>query len=300
MDSEDSDEECLVSFISDDEDLEQPSVMQSLKRGTLPIDIKAMHAICLLGVGGQDYIAFNHIEHVIESEELDSFTNTSINRNMTNTNPQWRSFAKCFDSPIDVPYLLSSVADLVTEDVRSKPQSHRALRIFRKYLKLDKSKGLDQVLFSLKEMEKVETLKILLATLKLLVGCAKMNLATLDSSDVIAIERAIADSIFALKIMTRFHHILWHPRFSDWSLPKASIDLIAVYQGAVSILASAASLLEDRSLLDSEVLVGFEHARCLMSTICYADNAAPKRTADSSIETWQSLPISSNWQKHLS
>ncbi|KAL7543089.1 hypothetical protein ACHAXR_012410 [Thalassiosira sp. AJA248-18] len=298
FESDDSDEEFLGAFISDEEDLEQPGALQSLKSGKLPTDIRAMQAICMLGTGGQDYVALNYVEEVLLSNELDSFDNGDVNQdNMS----QWMTFSKSFDGPINKSFLLASIANFVYENARPRPQSYRVLQIFRKHLKLENNQGLDQILSSPKEFERTQALKLLLAALKLMTDCARMDLTSLDEpgkKEAITVEKAVTDSIFVLKIMTRFHHILWAPRFSDWSLPQPSIDMIGVFPGAISILVQAVSLVEDKSLLDPvRFLVGFEQSRDLISTICHADNTTPKPSATSSVvETWQSFPLTCSWQ----
>ena len=229
--SDDSDEEDFSTYISDDEDLKQSDVFQEMKDGKLPVDIKAMQAICMLGAGGQDFVALNYVEQAILSNELDSFDNgTIVNQGTGIDDPRWKSFSHTVDAPINNPFLLASISDLVTQKRMPRPLLHRVLGIFRRYLKLDSNEGLDQALSSLKALDKAHTLKILLAALKLLVDCARMDIAKLDQpgkNEVVTFEKAVTDSIFALKIITRFHHMLWNPQYADWSLPHASKEVSA-------------------------------------------------------------------------
>jgi hypothetical protein len=56
-----------VSDLSDDDCLEQQGALQKLKSGNLPLDLKALHSVCLLGVGGQNYVALMNLERVVIS-----------------------------------------------------------------------------------------------------------------------------------------------------------------------------------------------------------------------------------------
>ena len=53
----------------------------------------------------------------------------------------------------------------------------------------------------------------------------------------------------------------------------------------------------DKSDLDSvQMLFGFEQSRDLVSTISYADNAAPKVAETSNVDTWRTFPLNHRWQ----
>ena len=191
------------------------------------MDIKAMHAICLLGAGGQDYLALNHVEQVIMSNELDLFGTSKQDTSIARDH-QWETFSNSFKAPINKSSLLASIADLVTENA-----SYHMRGIFRKYLNVidsghGRKQGLDDALSSPNELDRANTLKIFLAALKLMVHCARVDLTTLDepgTDRVKSIDKSVADSIFALMMMLRFQHILWTPCHSDWSLPQSSTDV---------------------------------------------------------------------------
>jgi len=238
FDSDDSDdEEGLGTFISDDEDLDQPLVLQSLKSGMLPMDIRAMHAVCLLGNGGQDYVALNHVDQVVSSDEMALFSKDDVNRDagVVNDDHHWMAFSKYFTAPTNKSFLLACIADIVADNTKDQTRSLRVLGILRKHLagidsNQGKNKGLDDILSAdSKELDRVQTKRILLTALKLMIHCAKEDLAVLDGQsssgkeDVKTVEKAVSDSIYTLETMMRFQ--LWKPKFSDWSLPQASKDV---------------------------------------------------------------------------
>lgn len=195
------------------------------------MDIRAMHAICLLGAGGQDHMALNYVEQVILSNELDLFGSDADTNNRDvsiSGDPGWVSFSDYFNAPINKSSLLAAIADL-TEHAKDNTRSHRVLRIFRKHLNgiesnHGKNQGLAEAMTSSKESDRVHTLKILISSLKLMVFCAKRNL-TQPGKEFKTVEKAVNDSILALMMILRFQHILWKPCYSEWSLPQPSIDV---------------------------------------------------------------------------
>lgn len=226
LDSEDSGD----GLISDDEDLELPGVLQSLKSGTLPPDLQAMHAVCLLGAGGRDFAALCHAERVLASGEL---MGDHEDGGLAHSDPQLWAFAQDLLAPVDESYLLASMASLVSAGAKVHPQSHRMLSILRRHFLtkvVDPNQGLDfdEILSSAEESKKVRALTILTTSLKLLLDCARANLAAMDApgkGKVKTVEQAVKDSTYALKIMIRFQYMLWNPNDSQWSLPQPSMDV---------------------------------------------------------------------------
>ena len=196
-----------------------------------------MHAVCLLGNGGQDYVALNHVDQVVSSDEMELFSSKDdVNRDasVANDDPRWMAFSKYFTAPTSKSFLLACIADIVADNTKDQGRSLRVLGIFRKHLagidsNQGRNKGLDDILSAAsKELDRVQTMRILLTALKLMIYCAKEHLAVLDGQssskeDVKTVEKAISDSIYTLETMMRFQ--LWKPSFSDWSLPQASKDV---------------------------------------------------------------------------
>jgi hypothetical protein len=236
FESDDSEDDDHRIYLSDDETLEQSGALQSLKSVSLPLDIRAMHAVCLLGVGGQDYVALNFVDQVIMSKEMDLFCNDDLNHDGSlGSDPRWMAFSKYYNAPMNKSFVLACVAHLVSGDVEAEDHSRskRVLGIFRKHLReMDnnqgKNKGIVEALTSSKEPDRAHTLKVLLTTLKLMIRCTRKNLATLNEpgiEEAKVVERAVIDSMYILQTMLRFHHEFWKPRYSDWSLPDFSIDV---------------------------------------------------------------------------
>jgi hypothetical protein len=230
-DSEDEDNDI---YISDDDKLEQYGAIQSLGMSSLPLDIRAMHAICLLGVGGQDYVALNYVDQIIMSNEIDVLSNDDVYRDGSlDCDPRWFAFSKQFNAPVNKLFVLACVANLVAVEEADQSRSKHVLRIFRKYLRAmdsnhGKKQGIEEAITSSKEPERAHTMKVLIATLNLMIYCTKNDLAALNEpgkEEVKVFEKAVIDSMFTLQTMLRFHHELWKPRYFDWSLPDVSIDV---------------------------------------------------------------------------
>jgi len=144
FESDDSDEECLETYLSDDDCLEQHGALQKLKSGYLPLDIKALHSVCFLGIGGQDYVALMNLERVIMSSDMTLF-NDDVNPDVSIGNdPQWLAFSKYFKAPVSKSFLLATVASLALEKSSDYSRSKRVLDIFMTHLrKLDDKPGTD-------------------------------------------------------------------------------------------------------------------------------------------------------------
>ena len=332
--SDGSDEEDAGAFISDDEDLEEPGALESLKSLRLPKDIRSMHAICLLGVGGQDFVALGSMEQLLQSNELDFLGNDDAGPDAGIVDdPRWATFSKYFNAPISKSFLLASIADLMRENLKGHPNAHRILEMFRKHVftlidSSDQGLDLDQALSSSNELHRIHTMKIVVFAMKLLIECTRMDLATLDEpgeDEFKTIRKAAADSTYALNILTRFQYKLWNPRFSDWSLPQPSIDvsvwlkflrhinfcvllvtynfrvpiqIVSILSETISVLVQAASLVENKRILDGfmkSILDSITKSRHLLSKICQTD-AATKARETSTVGSWQSFPLPSSWQ----
>lgn len=209
-----------------------------LKSGSLPLDLKALHSVCLLGVGGQDFVALMNLEQIIISSDMALFNDDDVLPDVSIGNdPQWLAFSKYFKSPVNKSFLLASVALLVTEKSGDYSRSKRALEIFMKHLRAvdntsGNNTGLDESLAKSSGLDRAHTLSFLLASLTLMVNCARADIGALSGSgteEVKLAEVAANDSLYTLQTMLRFQSAFWSPRYSDWSLPEASTEVCLQY-----------------------------------------------------------------------
>ena len=233
FESEESDGDDPDIFLSDDEDLEQkstgPGMLQSLKSGILPIDLQALYSLCLVGAGGQDHLALSFLENVIMSRELDSFDKEGSNHvgEGSDYDPKWAAFRDTLTSTVSKTSMLASVADMVQREVKDSVWLHRILTIFKAHIKvLDIGHGLDELVCSQDEALRCNTLKILFAATKMIVDCARVDLLSSQetgNNEDDVVQQVIADAVYALKIITRFQHVMWNLGSLDCAFPPTSI-----------------------------------------------------------------------------
>ena len=72
-------------------------------------------------------------------------------------------------------------------------------------------------------------------------------------------------------------------------------QMVSILCGALSVLARAAAISEDKSLQDL-VQAGSLKARYLITTICYANSTPTQAVVKSSAESWKSFPLEWSWQ----
>lgn len=224
MDSDESDSDDRDSFISDDEDLEVSEYLDALKNGILPMDVRALYSLCLVGVGGQDFLAMNYLKKVILSKELNLLeTEASVG-----VADDWTHFQTQFNLSMNKTALLA----LVTDITKNKPNCIR--RQLQQLLKLhldalDAKHGLDQIVSSNNPTLRDNALKILLCNAKMLMENAELDLESLNQSnksDLIQLRNVVGDGISVLNTIIRFAHVLWRPnRGLDWSLPIKSLEV---------------------------------------------------------------------------
>lgn len=229
--SEDEDD----NILSDDEELEDSNstsgLLHLLRSGMLPTQLKAMFALCLLGMGGQDHVALNCLEKAIHSTELEPWSeeNSASTNKYPTDERRWILFQESLLAPVNKLSLLASVADMIQNDVKSDFWIPRLLDIFRHFLKnFDKNHGVDKILSGRCEVTRNNAVKLLYAVTELIISNAKSNLVssieTGTDEDKVA-QQVVTDIVYAFKIIVRFEEVFWNPNESDWSLPNSSMKV---------------------------------------------------------------------------
>ncbi len=244
--SEDEDD----NILSDDEELEDcnsaSGLLHLLKSGMLPTQLKAMFALCLLGMGGQDHVALNCLENAIHSTELESWNEgNTLTKIYSNEERMWIIFQESLIAPVNKLSLLASVADVIHNDVKNDFWIPRLLAIFRHFLRdLDKNHGVDKILNSRGEVTRKNAVKLVYAVTELIVNCAKSDLTssieTGTDDDKVA-QQVVTDIVYAFKIIARFEDVFWNPNESDWSLPNSSMKVRThvfsiIYHGSLQLI----------------------------------------------------------------
>ena len=87
------------------------------------------------------------------------------------------------------------------------------------------------------------------------------------------------------------------PRCSFY--PTRSFKMLSILAGAISILAQAISLVNDKQVYE-RVYVGLQKSQHLISTICEANfTVSNNSTSSLSAETWRAFPLPSSWQTNF-
>ena len=226
LESDESDDEEV--FISDDEDLEQPAYLEALHKRVLPVNIRVLYALCLVGAGGQDFLALSYLEKVMMTDELELFQKGADVG--FNHDAPWILFQTQFSLPLNKTSLLALVADMVKSKARVNFWARRVFSILKSHLKaIDVKYGLDQLMSSNDELLRTNVLKILFAGTRMLIESAELDLEALIESgknDSDKLRRVVGDGISSLNIVIRFQHVLWCPIIgTDWSLPPTSLEV---------------------------------------------------------------------------
>ncbi len=296
---DESDDDNSVIFISDDEDLEEPGALQSLKGGALPIDINTMYSVCLLGTGGQDYVALNNLESTLQSNEFNLFDEEQrSNEEGLGDEHDWTAFKKHFASPLSKISMVAIIADVV-KDRPPGMSSRRILDIFKSHLKLiDHNDGLDDVLSGPTGLLRTNLLDILLATTKLTTRCDALEMKKLNQPGVNEAKVAktiVADVVQTLTTLTRFQHIMWNPNNFDWSLKGVSIETLSIFSETLDVLVKTMTFVKEDVKSDT-FNVAVMMSRYLASTIFQGGSPPAKPSFSVGHDTWKTFPLPNEWQ----
>lgn len=299
--SDESDDDNSIIFISDDEDLEEPGALQSLKGGVLPIDINTMYSVCLLGTGGQDYVALNNLESTLQSNQLNLFDEKqSSNEEGLGDEDNWTAFKKHFASPLSKTSMVAIIADVVKDSLPAPGMSsRRILGIFKSHLKLiDHNDGLDDILSGPNGQLRTNLLDILLATTKLTTRCDALEMKKLYQPGVNEAKVAktiVADVVQTLTTLTRFQHIMWNPNSFDWSLKGVSVETLSIFSETLDVLVKTMGLVKEGAKSDT-FNVAVIMSRCLASTIFQAGSPPVKPSSSVEHDMWKTFPLPNEWQ----
>lgn len=297
--SDESDDDNSIIFISDDEDLEEPGALQSLKGGVLPVDINTMYSVCLLGTGGQDYVALNNLESTLRSNQLNLVDEEqSSNEEGLGDEHNWAAFKKHFASPLSKTSMVAIIADVV-KDSPPGMSSRRILGIFKSHLKLiDHNDGLDDILSGANGLFRTNLLDILLATTKLTTRCDALEMKKLYQPGVNEAKVAktiVADVVQTLTTLTRFQHIMWNPNSFDWSLKGVSVETLSIFSETLDVLVNTMTSVKEGVKSDT-FNVAVVMSRYLASTIFQAGSPPAKPNSSVEYDTWKTFPLPNEWQ----
>lgn len=165
----------------------------------------------------------SYIEKVMTSDELGL-----VDSDVSKDSSKWELFRTQFNLGLNKTSFLALVVDSVK--TKTIAQSHKLEEMLKLHLgTLDKKYGLDQIVSSTDKRLKADALKILFASLNMMIESAEVDLESLtesNKSDPEGLEKVVHRAIAVLNTIIRFQHVFWRPnRGTDSSLPPASLEV---------------------------------------------------------------------------
>lgn len=137
-------------LLSDDEHLEEDptsGLLDSLRRGLLPTEIRVLYSLCLIGEGGRDYVAAKCMESAweLEMETVKWLIEEPLDIGL-NPDPLWNTFRRAMTELLTRTTAFSFANDVVRKTGKEERWCGRLAPLFRKHLdELRKIGLLDQL-----------------------------------------------------------------------------------------------------------------------------------------------------------
>ena len=163
-------------FVSDDEDLdgeEGTSVLDSLRKGILPPELRVMYGLALIGEGGRNFLASKCLEAI---DDLDQESGTWFAEGERETEisgePRWYLFRRAMTEPLGRTAAYAFLADVLRKSQKESEWSVHFAPWFRRHLTTLSSAGVKDQLMALRAEEELssfvsfrknQVLKIILA-----------------------------------------------------------------------------------------------------------------------------------------
>eukprot|EP00980_Cylindrotheca_fusiformis_P013775 scaffold3556_cov190-Cylindrotheca_fusiformis.AAC.10 len=222
-DSDDDDE--TSPYLSDDDELDNNnnfSLLDSLRNGALPPELRVLFGLALIGEGGRNYVAAKCIEKIddLQQESLTWLRDGELETTLAG-DPLWSLFHRAMTEPLGRTAAYSFLADVLRKTNKEAQWSNFFAPWFRRHLKTLKAKGLLDEVLALKgkispfvNFRKNQVLKIIMAANKFDVDLIATpetstvapilpNLAATSQSD--SLELALS----AMKSIGDVLHLMW-------------------------------------------------------------------------------------------
>jgi hypothetical protein len=165
----------------------------------------------------------SYIEKVMTSDELGL-----VDSDVSKDSSKWELFRTQFNLGLNKTSFLALVVDSVK--TKTIAQRHKLEEMLKLHLgTLDRKYGLDQIVSSTDKRLKADALKILFASLNMMIESAEVDLESLtesNKSDPEGLQKVVDRAIAVLNTIIRFQHVFWRPnRGTDSSLPPASLEV---------------------------------------------------------------------------
>jgi hypothetical protein len=236
-DDENSDDEASP-FLSDDDGLDQDEssdLVESLRRGAMPPELRVLFGLALISEGGRNFVAAKCIEAIDDLEQESSVWLTEgASETERDGNSHWLIFRRAMTEPLGRTAAYAFLADVLRKTQKEREWAAHFSSWFRRHIDTLKAVGLMDELMRLRDdispfvnMRKNQLLKIILASSSFDVDIAETPtiLSPVDRKLIVtgANER-IEVAMSAIKSLSDVLHLLWKVE-SDGSLPSICIEV---------------------------------------------------------------------------
>ena len=232
-----SDEDNALPFLSDDEDLDEHSheILEPLRRGALPPEIKVLFGLALIGEGGKKFLAAKCSEALddLKQEDKEWLSEGLLETDLAE-DPSWPLFRRAMTETLERTGAYAFVADVLRKTGKEQEWSGVFLPRFRRHLDAMKKVGLTDNLLVLRSEEssafrnfrKNQVMKIILAACRFMVHEAE---SSVNSNKQPGQAGKSADcglnlALSSIKSLTDVMHLLWKVD-TDGSLAITSVEV---------------------------------------------------------------------------
>lgn len=236
-------------ILSDDEDLDKEDgsqLLESLRKGILPPEIRILLGIALIAEGGRNFLAGKCLEAIDDLQQESSLWLVSGERETeASGQPLWYLFHRAMTEPLGRTAAYAFLADVLRKTKREQEWSVHFSSFFRKHLSTLDSVGLKEQLMGLRgeispfvNFRKNQLLKIVLAACSFDVDAAEspgqqspVNRGLIATNDSESVNIAIA----AMKSLSEVIHLMWKVD-SDGSIPSICAEVSKIWRLTQDVL----------------------------------------------------------------
>lgn len=211
-------------FLSDDEDLdsnENQNLLDSLRSGQLPPELRVLLGFALIGEGGANYVAAKCIEKIedLPQEDVAWLRDGEHETNLAG-DPVWIIFRRAMTEPLGRTAAYAFLADILRKTKKEKDWSNHFAPLFRRHTETLESVGLVEELLKLNTDEvtpfinfrKNQLLKIIMAATRFevdLISSPTSKISIHPQSNVPSESENTKVALSCTKSLTRVLHVLW-------------------------------------------------------------------------------------------
>lgn len=224
--------------MSDDEDLDREDgskLLESLRKGILPPELRILYGLALIGEGGRNFLAGRCLEAIDDLEqESSSWLTDGERETAVSGEPLWFLFQRAMTEPLGRTAAYAFLADVLRKSKKEKEWSVHFSSWYRKHLATLEAVGLKEHLMGLCDdvspfvnFRKNQLLKVVLAAISFDIDAAEspaqqspVNRQLIVTDDNARVKIAIA----AMKSLSDVLHLMWKVDY-DGSIPSICAEV---------------------------------------------------------------------------